>query len=78
MGYKNSQKSLFALPSATYALRAGEILAKQGISSKTVTLDHKMSKKGCTYGIELDYRVASRAKDILIDHSIPVKGPEDF
>lgn len=76
MGYRNSQKALLTLPSATYAMKAGEILARQGISVKIITLDPEMSKKGCAYGIELDSAIAVKAENILRAHSIPVRIPE--
>lgn len=75
MGYRNSQKALLALPSATYAMRAGELLARQGIRVKIVTLDPEMTKRGCAYGIELDHDIVSKARNILTSHGIQVRIP---
>ncbi|MBE6573951.1 MAG: DUF3343 domain-containing protein [Ruminococcaceae bacterium] len=72
MGKRNSQSCILALPSVTYAMRASELLKKYNISSRVISLEPYMTKKGCANGIELDCRVMSRARSILMDNNIPV------
>ncbi len=71
MGLKNNN-CIFALPSVTYAMRAKELLALRSVSAKVVSLDSRMTKKGCANGIEISCRHMGQAKEILLNASIPI------
>lgn len=72
MGNRNSQKVLFALPSVTYALRSAQLLNKYNIYATQLTIDPRLTGKGCTNGIGVERRDMQRARDILIDNNIPI------
>ena len=72
MGNRNAQKCLFAMPSATYAIRASELIAKFNIPSRVIQIDPNVTKKGCSNGIEVDCRLKDRVKSILLDNNIPI------
>ena len=72
MGNRNNKQCIIALPTPTYAMRSAELLKAYGISAQVVKLDPSVTRKGCGNGITLSCNALLRARDILLDHSIPV------
>ncbi len=69
---KTNNGCIIPLPSETYAMSAQKLLSGYGIASRMVKIDPSVSKKGCSVGIETDCGYITKAKGILLNHSIPV------
>ena len=63
---------IISLPTETYAISAQRLLSDKGIAARVVRTDPSATKKGCSVGVETDCRYTSKARSILIDHSIPI------
>ena len=55
----------------TYAMKGQQILAGRGIDSRIVKLLPKQTKKGCSYGLELQCRFSQSAAALLRGSGIP-------
>ena len=69
---QREKKVFISLRSVTYAYRARDILAKNGIKSYIERIPENLRKEGCGYGIAL-YRDAEQAETILKQHGIVIK-----
>lgn len=60
-----------ATSSVTYAMKGQQLLAGSGIASRIVKLLPRQTKKGCSYGLELQCRLTPRAAALLRDGGVP-------
>ena len=47
-------RTVIAIGSVTYAIKARRVLSRNGIQSKLVKIDALESHNGCTHGLEID------------------------
>lgn len=67
-------KKVIVLSSVTYALKAQELLKKNGIYSKLTRSRSVRSIRGCGYGIAFDVSSSEKAEELLISANIPIIG----
>lgn len=51
--------------SVTYAITAEQRLKNTGIAAKLIKLDAASTKRGCSYGLELDCELIRKATSVL-------------
>jgi hypothetical protein len=67
-------KKVIVLSSVTYALKAQELLKKDGINSKLTRSKSVRNIRGCGYGIAVDFSNAEKTEEILRSAGIPIIG----
>lgn len=66
-------KEIFVVTgTVTYAMRAKEILAKNGFSADVKKWNDKSGKFGCGYGIVLRKNAVDEIKDLLIENGVKI------
>ena len=65
------KKSIIAISSVNHALRAEKLLSAKGIPAKLIKLQPEMTKKGCSYGLEINRKDVPAAISYLDSSSIP-------
>ena len=65
--------NLIKLASVTQALRAKDILIKEGIRSKVIRIPASRGKGNCSYGLKINDRL-NEAVTILRENNIKVSG----
>ena len=67
-------KKVIVLSSITYALKAQEILKKNGIYANITRSKAVKSVRGCGYGISFDSALTEKAQGLLIQSGVPIVG----
>ena len=67
-------KTIIVLSSITYALKAQELLKKEGIFSKISRSKSVRSIRSCGYGVALSAESAEKANQIILSANIPIVG----
>ncbi len=65
------EQRILTMPSQTLALKAKRVLLREGIGVHLVRPSPRLTPRGCTVGLEMDFRHLSRAIDLLEQHQIP-------
>lgn len=69
--------NLIKLSSVTQALRAKDILGKNGIKSRVHRIPAKRGRSACSYGLLIDNNIP-KAVEILMENNIRVSGRADL
>lgn len=67
-------KKIIVLSSITYALKAQDLLKKNGIYSNITRSKSVRSIRGCGYGLVFDNLLFEKANEIIIAAGIPIVG----
>ena len=67
-------KTVTVLSSVTYALKAQEILKKNGIYAEITRSRAVRSVRGCGYGVSYDPKFARYASELLAREGVPSLG----
>ena len=66
-------KEIFVVTgTVTYAMRAKEILAKNGFSADVKKWNDKSGKYGCGYGVKLRKNDAAEIKNLLLKNGVKI------
>lgn len=60
-----TEKKIIAVSSVTYAMKGAELLAKNGIKRRVTKLRPDKTKKGCMYGVSVNYDDVENAARIF-------------
>lgn len=70
-------KKVIVLSSITYALKAQELLKKNGIYANITRSKAVKSVRGCGYGLSVQSTLFERAQELLIKSGIIIIGSTD-
>lgn len=59
-----------AISTMTLAFKAQQVLGQYSIPSSIIKIDPSQTKKGCSYGVKMNYYHADNAKRLLTQNSI--------
>lgn len=62
---------ILTMKSVTHAFRAKSALAARGISADVVSLDPKLTEKGCAYGIRFSCAASAAVERTLTEKALP-------
>ena len=62
---------ILTMKSMTHAFRAKSVLAARGISAEVVSLDPKLTEKGCAYGIRFSCSDSTAVERTLTAKALP-------
>ena len=65
------ERRILTMTSQTLAMKAKRALFRRGISVKIVRPSPRLTPRGCTFGLEIEAHLISRAMDILEENRIP-------
>jgi hypothetical protein len=66
-------ESYLGMVSLTYAYKAKDLLAKNGIRSRIVYKPKNLAKQGCGYSLAVDRQKQTEAYEILLQEGIEVR-----
>lgn len=67
-------KHIIVLSSITYALKAQELLKKNGIYANLTRSKSVRNVRGCGYGLSFDSILAEKAQTLILQAGIPIVG----
>ena len=65
------EQRVLTMTSQTLAMKAKRVLFRQGISVRITRPSPRLTPHGCTYGLQMEAHMISRAIDILEENRIP-------
>ena len=67
-------KHIIVLSSITYALKAQELLKKNGIYANITRSKSVRNVRGCGYGLSFDPMLTEKAQSLIVQAGIPIVG----
>ena len=71
MAHTNN-RCIIPMPSVNYAMSAVALLNAKGIVARQIKTDPPEGKPGCSNAVEVSCAELTRARSLLINHSIPI------